>query len=446
MAQLNRPVRHSPITTHEGGPAARINPYQQLRRSVLSCLLWEDEFYEDGKSIADRISQVAAMVPAAKLATLAIEARNVFNLRHVPLLLLDVLSQTGPMLTAETVAKVISRPDELAELLAIYWRNGRKAPTRQMRYGLQRAFCKFDEYGLAKYDRDGVIKLRDVLRLARPKPISDEQSALFAKIKARSLKAPDTWEVALSGGADKRETFERLLAENKLGYLALLRNLRNMAQAGVSDEAVRSAIIARKGAARVLPFRYVAAARAAPQYEPYLDQALCEAISEMPPLPGKTVVLVDVSGSMDWKLSEKSDLNRIDAAAALGAIVSGDIRLFTFSNAVVEVPPRRGMAGIDAICDSQQHGGTYLGMAVEKINDQIKYDRIIVITDEQSADRVPDPVGRGYLINVASAQNGVGYGHWTHVDGFSESVLRFIHELEQLKPSRPSNSDDARVV
>jgi 60 kDa SS-A/Ro ribonucleoprotein len=79
---------------------------------------------------------------------------------------------------------------------------------------------------------------------------------------------------------------------------------------------------------------------------------------------------------------------------------------------------------------SQQHGGTYLSAAVGLVNKDIPYDRLIVITDEQSADRVPDPKGIGYMINVASNKNGVGYGRWTHVDGFSESVLRFIRETE----------------
>jgi hypothetical protein len=430
MARLNIATKN-PVETYEGAPAARINPMQQLRRSVLSCLLWENEFYEDGKSIAERISETAALVNPADLAALAIEARKVFHLRHVPLLLLDTLSKTGPDLMASTVARVISRPDEMGELLAVYWRDGRKSPTRQMRKGLAQAFAKFDEYSLAKYDRDGAIKLRDVLRLARPKPVNDEQSILWAKVKARTLKTPDTWEVALSGGTDKKEAFERLLREGKLGYLALLRNLRNMAQVGVDDALVRDAIVARKnGAQMVFPFRYVAAARAAPQYEPYLDQALCEAISELPIYLGKTAILIDVSGSMDERLSAKSDMKRLDAAAALGAIIPGDIRLFTFSNSIAEVPPRRGMAGVDAIVRSQHHGGTNLGAAVAWINANVKADRLIVITDEQSHDSVPNAFAKGYMINVASAKNGVGYGAWTHLDGFSEGILRFIREVE----------------
>lgn len=436
MARLNTANKNT-AKTHEGGPAiGHVKPLAQLRRSVLSCLLWEKEFYEDGQSIADRIVETARKVKPADLAAVAIEARKVFNLRHVPLLLLDVLSETveGRSLLAETVSRVVSRADEMGELLTVYWRNGRKSVPRQMRKGLGRALIKFDEYQLAKYDRDDGVKLRDVLRIARPKPTSDEQAALWKRAKDRSLATPDTWEVALSGGANKGETFARLIREGNLGYLALLRNLRNMEKAGVDRKLISEAIVARKnGAQRVLPFRYVAAARAVPSFEPALDQALCEAISELPPLPGHTIVLVDVSQSMDAKLSAKSDLTRLDAAAALGAIVQGDLKLFTFSYEIVEVPPRRGMAGVEVIVKSQSHGGTYLGAALTVIN-KIKHDRLIVITDEQTADRAPSPKAKhAYMINVASAKNGVGYGNgWTHIDGFSEGVLRFIHELENF--------------
>lgn len=91
------------------------------------------------------------------------------------------------------------------------------------------------------------------------------------------------------------------------------------------------------------------------------------------------------------------------------------------------------MAGVDAIIRSQQHGSTNLGDAVKRINQEVEHDRLIVITDEQSGSRVPDPiVDKAYMINVASYQNGVGYGKWTHIDGFSESVIRFIRELEEL--------------
>lgn len=422
------------VATFEGAPAVSLNAEQKLRRSVLSCLLWEDEFYEDGQAIADRIAALAADVAPGVVAALAIEAREAFNLRHAPLMLLCALARTGSgtSLVSETIGRVIQRADELSEFLALYWRNGRKPLTKQMKRGLAAAFAKFDAYQLAKYDRDGPVKLRDVLFLVHAKPKDETQAALWKQVAERSLPSPDTWEVALSGGGDKRESFERLLVQRKLGYLALLRNLRNMDQAGVDEVLVKDAILARRGAERILPFRYVAAARAAPRFEPWLDQALAEAVLEGAVFEGRTIVLVDVSGSMDARLSARSDLTRMDAAATLASIIPGDVRVFTFSNDVVEVPPRRGMAGVDAVVRSQPHTGTLLGAAVERVN-ALPHERLIVVTDEQSHDAVPEPrAAKAYMVNVASARNGVGYGRWNHIDGFSEAVLGFIREHERL--------------
>ena len=120
-------------------------------------------------------------------------------------------------------------------------------------------------------------------------------------------------------------------------------------------------------------------------------------------------------------------------AAAIGIFLGWAFSEITgFSDKIIEVPPRRGMAGVDAIAKSQSHSGTYLGAALKVVNEQVPHDRLIVITDEQSHDRVPDPVAkRAYMINVASARNGVGYGRWLHLDGFSERVLGFINEHER---------------
>ena len=445
--RLNTSASKTKIYTHEGGPARHISTEAQLRRSVLSCLLWEKTFYESGEDIAQRISTLADKVDKDTVLSLAMEARNRFHLRHVPLLLLIAAVKKGGEGVADAIAATIQRPDEMAELLAMYWHfNPRKDSTKipsQLKKGLARAFGKFDEYQLAKWDKAGAVSLRDVLFLSHAKPQTEEQEALFKRIANKSMATPDTWETNLSAGADKRETFERLLSEGKLGYLALLRNLRGMAEANVDEIMIRDAILARKGARRVLPFRYVAAARAAPRFESFIDQALCDAVAASPPMDGKTIILVDVSGSMRLALSGKSDLTRMDAAAALASVINGDVRMFSFSagdggwlepstsKVTVEVPPRRAMAGVDAIINSQAHGGTRLGKAVEEAN-ELPHDRLIVITDEQSADRIPDPVAkRAYMINVATNKNGVGYGRWVHIDGFSEAVLRFIEEYER---------------
>lgn len=433
--KLNTPASYAAIQTHGGAPAfPHVSPINQLRRSVLSCLLWEEEYYEDGQSIADRIIAAAQSVTTEQLAALAIEARSVHQLRHVPLVLLAQLAKRGGRIVGDTIAATIQRPDELSEFLAVYWKsNGKKTLSKQVKVGLAKAFQKFNAYSLAKFDRDGAIKLRDVLFLVHAKPKDEEQAQTWKQLVENKLQPPDTWEVELSAGKDKKETFERLLREGKLGYLALLRNLRGMQAAGVDPGLMQSAILARKGAERVLPFRYVAAARACPAMEPPLDQALSEAISSMPVLPGNTAILVDVSGSMAATLSGKSDMTRMDAAAALASLIHGTLRVFTFSEQIIEVAPRRGMAGVDAIINSQQHGGTAMAEAIQAINAQVPHDRLIVITDEQATTgRIPDPVAKyAYMINVASYRHGIGYGRWTHLDGFSEGVLRWIPEFER---------------
>lgn len=421
-----------PVLTFEGGPAVPPkNPLAELRRAVSSCLLWEDGFYESGVEIADRIAQLVQEVPAADVAALAAEARTTMKLRHAPLWLIAALAKAGKAPKADDYAAVIQRADEMGELIAIHWKDGKRPLPAAMKRGIAQAFGRFDAYQLGKYNRKVAVSLKDVLRLTHPKPANEEQAALWKRVIDGSLESPDTWEVALSGGADKKDTFERLLRDGKLGYLALLRNLRNMKEAGCDTGLVREAILARKGAHNVLPFRFVAAARAAPMFEPALDEALVSQIEALPVLPGRTVLLVDVSGSMNDKLSGKSDLTRMDAAATLASIIPGDVRVFTFSQGLVEVPPRRGMAGVDAIKRSQPHSSTFLGAALATVNQVASYDRIIVITDEQSHDAVGGPKGKGYMVNVAAYRNGVGYGQWTRIDGFSENVLRFIAEHER---------------
>lgn len=444
MARLNLLNLGYQPRTHEGASARPLSPEHQLRRSVLACLLWESQFYEDGVEIAGRIAELVPKVQAEKVAALAVEAREQMKLRHAPLLIVREMARhaTHRRLVAETLERVIQRADELAEFVAIYWKDGRVPLSAQVKKGLAAAFPKFDEYQLAKYDRGGPIKLRDVLFLSHAKPRDAEQAGVWKKLVWGRLATPDTWEVALSesgkeGGdgqkSDKREAWERLLREQKLGALALLRNLRNMREGGV-DEALVSEALGAMNASRVLPFRFLAAARHAPHFEEALEQAMLKSVASQVKLPGRTLVLVDVSGSMTAPLSKRSEMQRTDAAYGLAVLVreiAEKAAVYSFSDRVVEVPARRGFSLRDAIDASQPHQGTLLGNAVESLNKNERYDRLIVITDEQAHDSVPAPKGKGYVINVASYKNGVGYGKWTHIDGWSEAVIEYIRALEE---------------
>jgi hypothetical protein len=437
MVRLNKIVR---AFTREGARATRFTPEMELKRALMNCLLWEDQFYEDGVAIADRIRALVPKVAPAKVAQLAIEAREVMKLRHAPLLVIREMarSEKHRALVAETLARVIQRPDEMTELLAIYWadvlgpiqQRKRQPVSAQVKKGLARALTKFDAYQLAKWDRDGAVRIRDVLFLVHAKPKDAEQAKVWKQLVDGELASPDTWEVSLSAGKSKRETFERLIAERKLGGLALLRNLRLMQTAQVPRETIAGAIEAMR-TDRILPYRFITAARYAPDFEPELEAAMLKSVKDHVRLPGRTRLLIDVSGSMFATLSAQSEMTRAEAACGLAILareICDEVEIFTFSNEVVKVPPRRGFALRDAIISSQPHGGTYLGKAVTEIDR--KGDRLIVFTDEQSHDQVPEPRARGTMVNVASYQHGVGHGAWTRVNGFSEAVVAWIAASE----------------
>src|SRR5258705_3279408 len=184
MARLNLLNLGYQPRTHEGAAARHISPEHQLRRSVLACLLWESQFYEDGIEIAGRIAELVPKVQAEKVAALAVEAREQMKLRHAPLLVVREMSRhaTHRRLVAETLERVIQRADELAEFVAIYWKDGRVPLSAQVKKGLAAAFPKLDEYQLAKYDRGGPIKLRDVLFLSHAKPRDAAQAGVWKKL------------------------------------------------------------------------------------------------------------------------------------------------------------------------------------------------------------------------------------------------------------------------
>jgi hypothetical protein len=487
MTRLNQ--ASGGLKTHEGGNACTISPYLQLRRSVMSCMLFEKEFYEDGEEIGARIAKLVPLVEPAQCVQLAIDASERANLRHAPLLIVREMARyaSHKKFVAKTLSRIITRPDQITDFLALYWstnienkmsgKTKKRTLSHQVKKGLAFAFRKFNEYQFAKYDRDNQVKLRDALFLSHSKPkdkgkdapiftkaerrllklINLEQDAtqvftpnelLYKKIVDRTLTTPDTWEVALSAGKDKHEVFTSLMLENKLGTIAFLRNLRNMVEARVSISEIRSYSTICK-VDRMLPYQFIAAAKAVPQCEPMLETMMARCVEKMPKLQGKIALLIDVSGSMDERLSSKSDMTRLDAACAV-AILIRELTIevpftWTFSSGFVAVPPRKGFALRDAIVNSQRHASTELAKAIAHLNKIVigagagMYDTLIVITDEQSSDGIGSvlPGTKGYIINVASARNGVGYGQFTHIDGFSSSVVDWlINEQKEIKNER----------
>src|SRR5262245_3703177 len=178
--------------THKGSRARRFTPEMELRRALMNCLLWEDQFYEDGVAIADRIKSLVPQVEPARVAAMAVEAREAMKLRHAPLLVLREMARHEKHrgLVADTLGRVIQRPDEMTELLAIYWADAlgamqqrkRQPVSAQVKKGLARAVTKFDAYQLAKYDRDGAVRIRDVLFLTHAKPKDADQARVWKQL------------------------------------------------------------------------------------------------------------------------------------------------------------------------------------------------------------------------------------------------------------------------
>jgi len=453
MSKVNVKVAYPNPKTHGDGIASKLTKLEELRRSVLSNMLWENEFYEDGESIATRITNLANTVDPNKVADLAIEAREQMKLRHVPLLLCRILAKRGYKV-ANTLARVIQRPDELTEFLAIYWKNGKEPLSAQVKKGLALAFTKFDEYQLAKYNRDENIKLKDVLFLSHAKPLTDDQANVWKRLIDGTIETPDTWEVALSTGKDKKETFERLITSKKLGALALIRNLRKMEESKVDNNIIKQALLDMK-VDRVLPFRFIAAAKHAPRFEQDLEQAMFKCLSNGTKLPGKTILIIDISGSMHGQLSSKSEMSRYDAANSLAILVremcENPVIYATAGNdgrrihATALVPNRRGFALPDAIMNMNSTlggGGIFLKQVMDYVYDkEHDADRIIIITDEQDCDNsnVNAPANanafgkQNYIINIASYNRGIAYNKkWIHISGWSEAVLNYIAQYELM--------------
>jgi hypothetical protein len=204
-----------------------------------------------------------------------------------------------------------------------------------------------------------------------------------------------TWEDALSlagSGVDRAALWTALIPT--MGYMALLRNLRGFDAAGVSDEvaatvAQRLADPAEVAKSRQFPFRFLAAYRAVPsvRWAPALERALNASLSNVPALPGRTLILVDLSGSMYSPVAGfRSRVSRADAAKVFGAALAlraDEPTLVWFDSDSGQVPVPRGTALLKLIESfPRRGGGTSTAAAVRRWYD--RHDRVVIVTDEQA--------------------------------------------------------------
>ena len=346
----------APTVNHEGAPAFTLTPPVELYAAVATAAL-SDQFYEKADTRLARLRELVAKNEPRFVAQLAVYAREQLHLRSVPLVLCVELARLhrGDSLVSRLVARVVQRPDEITELLAFYAqanaRSGTKILNRlskQLQKGLAHSFNRFDGYQLAKYDRDGAVRLRDALFLVHPHAKDAGQQALFDQLVRGELPTPYTWETELSAvgqgtyatEADRqtaiRQTWEILIESGKLGYMALLRNLRNIMEANVSAamvERVCDTLADRFAVARSkqLPFRFLAAYREVKALQSghvanvlvALETAIAHSAVNLRGFgPDTRVVLAcDVSGSMQQPISARSKVLLYDVGLVLSMLL-----------------------------------------------------------------------------------------------------------------------------
>ena len=471
MSKLNPTKKTTPFSEDRlaggtGMKSAKQDNFSLLKRVVLANLLWENNAYTDGQSISEEISRLIPLCKPSEVSQLAIEARTMQKLRHTPLFIcVEMLKHPGHnLLVRHILPKIITRPDMITDFVAIYkTQNGGniKPIANSAKIGLAACFENFDEFQFAKYDRDSEIKLRDVMFLVRPKP-SQGREELYKKVASRTLSIPDTWEVALSTGKDKKETWTRLINENKLGGLAMLRNIRNMKDAGVDKKVISSGLKTLKSQ-MLLPLNFLTAARINPEFERDIEDAMINSYKNLPQLPGRTLFIVDVSGSMGELTSGNSKFSRLDQACSMAMLAvnqcedyelvatAGNDRDGIGSSMHMKYP-QKGFALATELQQSRYKiggGGIFTRQCLEwcRANVSGEFDRIIVFSDSQDCDqinKIPKPYGKhNYICDVSSEKRGINFkGRWTaEISGWSENFLTYIAAHEGIRNSFSDNQN-----
>jgi 60 kDa SS-A/Ro ribonucleoprotein len=344
------------VRNHEGAKAFALTPALELYTLVATAGL-SDKFYEKADKTLDRLRSLILRNDPVFVAKLAVYAREQMYLRSIPLALAVELARVhkGDALVSVLVTRIVQRADEITELLAYYSVSNDRSDlkklgglSKQVQKGLAGAFNKFDEYQFAKYSRHTEVSLKDALFVVHPKAKDETQQTLFDKIVKDELATPYTWEVELSKlgqqvfNSEKQRyvavqtKWEELIFSDSLGYMALLRNLRNILEASVSKEAIDKvcrylANPKAVAAGKQLPFRYLSAYRELKSLKSghaglVLD-ALEEAVlSSAANIPGydadiSVVIAADVSGSMQKTISAKSKVQNYDIGLLLAMLL-----------------------------------------------------------------------------------------------------------------------------
>lgn len=444
MGRLNGASQNQRLTTnHAGAEAYRLmSPEAELyARTATSFLV--PKFYEASNKASYgysntenqiyKITEIANQCNPDFIAHLAAYLRNEMNLRSVSFVLVAHLALIGK-LNKKLVPIVAQRADDVKEILAAcrFLKLGagfKKLPKlpNALKKGIALAFSfryinnKLiirSDYDFRKYNRGGKeeITFLDVMRLTHPKPYSPEQSLTFKNIKNDTLPPIETWETAISAaGPDpeaKKKAWEKLILEDKIGYMALLRNIRNIQEAGVFTELQKKVQKRIKDplyvkSSQQLPFRYYSAYKAlskrehtdkyylqTPHYYEALSQALSHSIGNIDGLSvfkdKKVFVACDVSGSMDHPLYQMSDMTLKEVATVMSCALARHLdecalEIFATDRLRFSAPDPFIFTTIDQILSAYVGGSTDAHRVLRNLvfKDKNMYDYVLFFTDCQ---------------------------------------------------------------
>lgn len=423
MTKFSTKKEVADTTNYMGEKAYRRNAKVELVNAVLTSFI-ESTYYEKAEKritrITELVEEVAKKDPAF-IAKLAVFARDEFNMRSSSHVLLGELAHAhrGDNLVGRAIERAAIRPDDITEIVAYV---KRPIPS-QVKRGAARALRKFDAYQLAKYRGDDKeFSLIDVVNLVRPK-----HTDAIAKLVRDELRNTKTWESKISAaGGDKEkatDAWKELLRKGDIGYMALLRNLRNIAETGDSESIRRAAVMIadpkRVKTSRQFPFRFLSAYEAlegisgankkiqfehdtdgVPTLIEAVEGAINASIENLPLLHGKTAILSDNSGSMGGDaygtsaLSANSDRKTADIAnlfATLYWMRAKNTYVGLFGDQLVS-PKLDRSKGVFENYKTVATAGHSVGKGTEQgiydffeqaLRERVKVDRVFIFSDMQ---------------------------------------------------------------
>jgi 60 kDa SS-A/Ro ribonucleoprotein len=382
-----------------GGEAFAQSPKLELASILLTSFV-QDQFYRSANDTVDRVKElITGMKDKSFAAKAAIYARTKFGMRSIShVVAREIARVQKEEWTKKFFEKIVYRPDDMLEILALYLQdNGKRVLPNSMRKGFAKVLERLDEYKLAKYKKDSAaVKMVDVVNLVHP----HSTKAIDALIKG-TLKPANTWETKLTQAGQlaeddnekddlKEKAWGALIKEGKLPYFALLRNLRNIIDQADDEtfELALTQLVDEKAIKKslVLPFRFLTAideieklsGTKARKTIKALDDAVDIACANVPAFDGNTAVVLDKSGSMNGKPLHIGSL----FAAVLAKASNADILLFADSAHYWNYNPKDSVTTIaQKLRDDRFGGGTDLKPIFTTLNQ--KYDRIIILSDEQ---------------------------------------------------------------